>query len=214
MSTICYDVAIVKAKSNGHWRDILKDVGGVPVELLDGDLHQCPKCKSEDGFRLTDIWKGSIICAECARSGTADGFLALGWLMGWAFANSIHEVARYLGIPPSATETNTTKNFQASGDRFKQPYDGRLSDALLLRKLYADGASKERLFRLEFTKTVETLTEMVCMLFRERFGSRANDMCGPAVLDQCIKGLAEIRGLPDDNARWGMDAEMKDGSGI
>ena len=88
----------VKAAAAGRWTDILTALGGVPVDILDGHNHPCPKCGGKDRFRMIDQEAGALLCNQCFREKNGDGFAALQWLTGRSFPEIVKAVAGHLGI--------------------------------------------------------------------------------------------------------------------
>lgn len=70
MST--YDLSAVKQAASGRWVEILHAVGGLPLEILDGKYHPCPKC-GKGLFRLVSAETGACFCTYCFRGGPANG---------------------------------------------------------------------------------------------------------------------------------------------
>jgi hypothetical protein len=95
-----HDAKSVKLAARGLWCEILAELGGLPIELL-RDPHRhgpCPKCGGTDRFRAFDnvAETGGVICNQCRTS--SDGFAALQWATGKSFADTLRDVADFLGI--------------------------------------------------------------------------------------------------------------------
>ena len=60
------DAADVKSAARGCWPEILSSVLNLPIELFDGNLHDCPKCGAADAFRLISAETGACECRGCA----------------------------------------------------------------------------------------------------------------------------------------------------
>lgn len=60
-----FDVAIVAQAASGQWKKILHEIGGIPLDRLDGKLHDCPKCGAADAFRLICNGCGCCECFVC-----------------------------------------------------------------------------------------------------------------------------------------------------
>lgn len=100
------DVEAIKAAAVGRWPDILASLGGIPLEILDGKNHPCPKCDGADRFSCVDIDRGALLCRHCFNQRNGDGLAALQWLRDWTFPTACRETAEYLGI---ATTTRTAR---------------------------------------------------------------------------------------------------------
>jgi len=98
-----YDVELVRAAASGRWVEILSVLGGVPMDLLDGHHHGCPKAcypdaGGKDRFRLIDAAAGACFCNRCFASNNGDGFAALRWLTDQDFGSVLEMVAKHVGV--------------------------------------------------------------------------------------------------------------------
>ena len=92
------NVQSIKSAAAGKWLEILSNLGGIPLELLDGKNHPCPKCGGTDRFRAIDLNAGALFCNQCFSERNGDGLAALAWLQGWPFRTTLEKLAGYLGI--------------------------------------------------------------------------------------------------------------------
>jgi phage/plasmid primase-like uncharacterized protein len=89
----------LKTAAWGRWPEILSSLAGLPIEILDGKHHPCPKCGGTDRFRFTNQDEdGSLICNQCGKCG--DGIAALQWALDIDFKEACKRLAEYLGIKP------------------------------------------------------------------------------------------------------------------
>jgi phage/plasmid primase-like uncharacterized protein len=58
-------IAKVADAAQGKWRDILHRVFGMPLAILDGKWHDCPKCGATLAFRFVCNECGAIECRVC-----------------------------------------------------------------------------------------------------------------------------------------------------
>lgn len=91
-------VEAAKAAARGRWPAILAAVGGIPLEVLDGQHHPCPRCGGKDRFRLIDRHAGAVLCNACFSRCNGDGISALMWLRGCAFPEALHALGQHLGV--------------------------------------------------------------------------------------------------------------------
>lgn len=64
-SSLAYRARKARQISRGLWREILHQVGGIPLALLDGQFHTCPKCSSPAAFRFVCNDCGACECKAC-----------------------------------------------------------------------------------------------------------------------------------------------------
>ncbi len=98
------DVHRLKADAAGRELEILREVAGIPAELLDGQHHACPRCGGTDRFRLVDESVGAVLCNQCFTGKNGDFIAAVMWATGWAFPETLQRIAEYLGLqvePPA-----------------------------------------------------------------------------------------------------------------
>jgi P4 family phage/plasmid primase-like protien len=106
-----YDLETVHAAAVGQWPQIINRIAGVNLDILNGHHGPCPKCSGTDRFRFSDLdGNGSAICNQCPDGKCGDGFATLSWLTGKPFPHVLADVARYLGIQPSAGKGKSSKN--------------------------------------------------------------------------------------------------------
>ncbi|MDA0284773.1 MAG: hypothetical protein O3B86_15615 [Planctomycetota bacterium] len=92
----------VKRKATGRWKEILV-AAGIPVELLDGKHHPCPRCPEpgKDRFRLIDRERGAVFCNQCFKEKNGDGLAAVHWIRDCSFPEALAWTAQYLGLESS-----------------------------------------------------------------------------------------------------------------
>ncbi len=90
----------LKRIAAGRWPEILRALGGLPGELLDGRNHPCPRCGGNDRFYLQTDFEttGGVGCRHCHAERNSDGLAALQWLRGWDFPTAKAELAKHLGV--------------------------------------------------------------------------------------------------------------------
>ena len=102
----------VKCVALGREAEILRNVGGIDAELLDGRHHPCPKCGGHDRFRLIDATTGGVFCNQCFREKNRDYIDAVRWMQDCTFSEAVQMIGEYLGVrssgfyPASAVKTN------------------------------------------------------------------------------------------------------------
>lgn len=92
------DVAELKQTANGRWTTEILPAADLPVDVLDGRHHPCPKCGGEDRFRMIDANSGAIICNQCFYEQNGDGIAAVQWIRDCTFRQSLEFIADKLGI--------------------------------------------------------------------------------------------------------------------
>ena len=97
-----YDVDQVKAAAVGRTLEILRDVAGIPREILDNARveHPCPKCGGVTRCRLVDREAGSIYCSHCFTQKNGDFLAAVGWARDMSFSEAITACGEYLKVEP------------------------------------------------------------------------------------------------------------------
>lgn len=95
-----YDVELIRQAAAARWPEIISNIAGVDIRILDGHHHGCPKCGGKDRFRMIDIPAGALLCEQCFKTKNGDGFAALQWLKGYSFQDALKDAADYLGIEP------------------------------------------------------------------------------------------------------------------
>ncbi|MEO5347922.1 MAG: toprim domain-containing protein [Magnetococcus sp. YQC-9] len=122
------DAARVRSAAQGHWREILTNLGMAPA-FLTNRHGPCPNCGGKDRFRFDDkADNGTWICSQC---GSGDGFTLAGkllWLDPKAdFGEILERVADVLGIGPDPTsDPRPPRSAPRPGVRHDEPhgYDG------------------------------------------------------------------------------------------
>lgn len=94
-----FDVSVIKAAIT-NWPDALHRVGGIPLEVLDGQHHPCLRCGGTDRFSLVDSDAGAVLCRKCFDSKNGDGIAAIQWARGWSFTETLDALAEYAGLVP------------------------------------------------------------------------------------------------------------------
>jgi putative DNA primase/helicase len=96
------DYATVAAAAVGRWPDILAALG-IDDRHLTRRHGPCPGCGGKDRFRFDDRdGRGTWICGGGGNPQAGDGFRLLRHVYGWTAAESLHAVARYLGMDTDA----------------------------------------------------------------------------------------------------------------
>ena len=94
-------IADVKVACQGLIKNVLVDVGGYPIDALDGEHHGCPLCKQgKDCFRLIDPEAGAVLCNKCFRKGCGDVVAAVAKSRGCKHGQAAALIADYLGLDP------------------------------------------------------------------------------------------------------------------
>ena len=92
------DLAALKAAASGRWPEILSNLGGIPLEAMNGKNQPCPKCGGKDRFRMIDRAKGALFCNQCFKKNNGDGLAAVMWLTDMTFAGTVARLAADLGL--------------------------------------------------------------------------------------------------------------------
>lgn len=105
-----FDVETVRRAARGQWVHLLNQLGGLPLESLNGKHQECPKCGGKDRFKFTDMNDdGSLFCNQCAKCG--DGFAALGWALNKPgkkdFPEIVAMVGERLNVAPSRSAASS-----------------------------------------------------------------------------------------------------------
>lgn len=93
------DVQSLKLAAAGRWKDILA-AAGIPLPVLDGNHHPCPRCEGTDRFRFIDEADGAVLCNQCFNKANGDGIAAVMWFKGWGFSDAVRFIAEQLGHSP------------------------------------------------------------------------------------------------------------------
>ncbi len=99
------DADTVRRAADERWPELLNRLGGVPVEVLDGNHHPCPLCGGTDRFRMIDQARGAVMCNQCFCEKNGDGFAALGWLTNQDFGAVLRLVAAEVGVKANGNST-------------------------------------------------------------------------------------------------------------
>lgn len=94
------DASEIRSLARGRWLAILTTYG-FQAEDLTGRNGPCPKCGGTDRFRFIDEDCGAVLCNQCFREKNGDGIAAVQWIRDWTFAETMKELASYLGITES-----------------------------------------------------------------------------------------------------------------
>lgn len=65
MEAIKDKAAYVKGRDPATISKLLHNVAGLPLALLDGKHHPCPRCGGSDRFRLISPSRGRVLCNQC-----------------------------------------------------------------------------------------------------------------------------------------------------
>lgn len=93
-----YSVEEIKRTATGRELDILRDVAGIPAELLDGRNHPCPRCGGSDRFRMIDRGRGAVFCNQCFDKRNGDFIAAVMWMKDCSFPQALERTGQYLGL--------------------------------------------------------------------------------------------------------------------
>ena len=112
--------------AKGRAVDILRDVAGIPADILDGDHHPCPKCGGKDRFRLIDRDRGAVYCNQCFNRKNGDFLAAVMWFKEITFPETLGQVAEYLGLNPEegleAAEWQTVKEYYYTNETGRKAF--------------------------------------------------------------------------------------------
>ncbi len=127
-----FDIDTIRSAANRRWPEILSNRGNIPLELLDGKHHHCPKCGGHDRFRMVDPDAGALFCNQCFSEKNGDGLAALQWSLGIDFGQALQIAADYLGIKPSdptdaASRKQKSKATGKPKKVFKSLYDAAVA---------------------------------------------------------------------------------------
>lgn len=92
-----YDIA------NGHWEDILQNLGNLTSQQLTNEHQACPCCGGKDRYRFDNSQNnGTWYCNQCGgKSGNGGGGNGISLLMklrNWNFKEAVAEIKKYLGV--------------------------------------------------------------------------------------------------------------------
>jgi hypothetical protein len=106
-----YDLQEVKRALPGRAVAVLRDVAGIPEELLDGRHHPCPLCDGKNRFRLIDSADGAIYCNQCFNGKNGDAIAAVMHFRNVRLPEALRLIGEYLGVSPIAkTKGRRSKN--------------------------------------------------------------------------------------------------------
>lgn len=103
------NAAELKVLAAGREIELLEHVAGIPLELLDGSHHPCPRCGGTDRFRMIGAETGAVFCNQCFSKGNGDFLSAIQWMRECSFGEAIQWAATYLGLDqqPKHSETKS-----------------------------------------------------------------------------------------------------------
>ena len=116
----------IKLAIRGRAIDVLRDVAGIPQELLDGRHHPCssPKCASDlggdDRFRLIDSARGAVLCNQCFSEKNGDAISAVMHFREVRLPEALALIGEYLGVttsPPKQGKQRSAPNNRGGGNR-------------------------------------------------------------------------------------------------
>lgn len=109
-----FDVNLVRDAAATRWVEILGHLGRLDSAILDGSSkeHPCPKCGGDTRFRMIDVNAGALFCNHCFNKKNGDGFAALKWINGWDFAESLSQVAEYLGVETASKKIDPAEHLE------------------------------------------------------------------------------------------------------
>jgi len=92
------DVRAIKEAAKGRWPELLSRLAGIPIEVLDGKGHPCPKCGGIDRFSLAWPEEGGCLCRQCFNRSNSDGIAAIQHYADVDFKTALRMLADDLGI--------------------------------------------------------------------------------------------------------------------
>lgn len=93
-----FSIEDMKRAAIGREMSLLRDIGGIPEEVLDGRHHPCPLCGGDDRFRCIDTNLGVLLCNQCFSEKNGDFIAAIKWARGWTYGQVIAEVCKSLNL--------------------------------------------------------------------------------------------------------------------
>ena len=100
-------IAELKRLAAGREIEVLSEVAGIPLVLLDGKHHPCPRCGGKDRFRLIDEKAGAVFCNQCFNSGNGDFIDAVAWMWNIEPGEALVTIENYLHGGPKRQATVT-----------------------------------------------------------------------------------------------------------
>ena len=127
------EVAAIKQAAAGRWPEILSRLADVPLELLDGKHHPCPKCGGKDRFRAFDDFAetGGVYCNKCHSEKNSDGISTLQWATGMEFKAAVNLLAEHLGISNGRSSNGSRKRSLADSVKHIELVSDAASDGVL-----------------------------------------------------------------------------------
>jgi hypothetical protein len=130
----------LKRMAAGRWPEILRALGGLPSELLDGKNHPCPRCGGNDRFRYlqTDLDgnRKLLVVNQCFKAGrrNGDGLAALQWLTRLGLPRDKRRNSPSISASAWATAGGqaATAGGRAAVGKSSRPYDYRDESGTLL----------------------------------------------------------------------------------
>ena len=150
------DVAELKdfVARRGLVRDVLRDVAGIPDEILDSPRreHPCPKCGGSTRCRLVDVDAGAVFCSHCGRN-NGDFIATVRWALDDCdFAVALDAIAERVGFRSNEISAPPTPNRAASpeAETVYSYFDAENVERWRVRRLdFADGRKTFRQERFE-----------------------------------------------------------------
>jgi hypothetical protein len=89
------DAKEIKAQLVGQFDRVISSLCNLPLSILDGEHHPCPKCGGKKRFNLDRKGTGGAFCNHC-QPGTGDVIGTIEWLNGWDFIRTRGELETFL----------------------------------------------------------------------------------------------------------------------
>lgn len=104
-----YAVEQIKCAGSGREIDILRDVAGIPDEILRQPKRErpCPKCGGNTRCRLIDPDAGAMFCSHCFDRDNGDYIAAVRHFREVDFMEALRLIGEYLDIEPTSNPSGT-----------------------------------------------------------------------------------------------------------
>ncbi len=163
----------VKELAEGREIDILRDVAGIPDEILGQDRreHPCPKCGGNTRCRLLDRDKGAVFCNHCFNEKNGDFIAAVQHFRSVDLPESLRLIGGYLGIDPTSNPLGPAESGKTAPKKLVGTW----------QYVKLDGTPCYRVKRFEWVENGEPKKSF----FQERFAG-----------GQWLTGLKDIEPVP------------------
>ncbi len=123
--------------SRGLAVDVLNKVAGIPIDVLDGKHHPCPKCGGKDRFRLIDRAEGAVYCNQCFNENNGDFLSAVQHFQNISFSEAVNKTAECLGVDKN-DGFEITNDSPSRGERFHKPKADKVVDTVSAKTTPSD----------------------------------------------------------------------------